>query len=87
MRPNSNLKSPNLKTYIQDENGINILEYSPQNCHYLHEDGKILASISICTPNNVVSMICFIHISHPLNMSILARIDFLGQYHVGGSST
>lgn len=54
LKRNTDITSSGFKTYVYDDDGINILDAPPQDCHYLHEDDGVVASISICTPKNVV---------------------------------
>ncbi|CAG9859468.1 unnamed protein product [Phyllotreta striolata] len=57
LKRNDDLLAINFKTYLHDDNGVSILRDSPTNHHYLHEDGNVVASISITSSNRIHGLI------------------------------
>ncbi|CAG9829104.1 unnamed protein product [Diabrotica balteata] len=57
LKRNTDILGHNFTTYVHDEDGISVFNHVPRSCHYLHEDGITVASMSICSSKNVQGLI------------------------------
>ncbi|XP_050498393.1 A disintegrin and metalloproteinase with thrombospondin motifs adt-1-like isoform X2 [Diabrotica virgifera virgifera] len=57
LKRNADILGHNFTTYVHDEDGISVFNHVPRSCHYLHEDGITVASMSICSSKNVQGLI------------------------------
>ncbi|XP_050295786.1 A disintegrin and metalloproteinase with thrombospondin motifs adt-2-like isoform X1 [Anthonomus grandis grandis] len=57
LRKNEAILTESFKSYLHDETGIKLLNATPSDCHYLHEDPDLVAALSICSPKTVHGLI------------------------------
>lgn len=55
LKQNSNLISPNFKTYLNNGDEATKLNVPIKNCHFLHKDSSTVAALSLCQPAGIVS--------------------------------
>lgn len=56
LKKNKNLLSRGFKTYIREGDAAPIILKDQKNCHYLHRDRNVVASLSLCESQGVVSV-------------------------------
>ncbi|KAL1512639.1 hypothetical protein ABEB36_002201 [Hypothenemus hampei] len=54
---NTDLITSAFKTYIHQQNKVQLLNETPLDCHYLHQSLNVTAALSFCTPKAVQGLI------------------------------
>ncbi|EFA07053.2 A disintegrin and metalloproteinase with thrombospondin motifs adt-1 [Tribolium castaneum] len=57
LRKNEHIVSPNFTTYLTEDHFQTILPERPNDCHFIHQDGSIVAAISSCEPRLMQGLI------------------------------